>query len=130
MPDETLGALVQRRRLQLSMTQEQLAAAVGRSQRWMSNLETGGVKRPHFETLAALAKALELDMADLILAVRYTESEVIARRLAEEQAAYDNGESDNPKAHLRAMVEGYEWTDEQATQVGHFMEFVQNRRGS
>ncbi|TFD76104.1 XRE family transcriptional regulator [Cryobacterium sp. Sr8] len=56
-----LGDFIRRIRLQHGMTQEQLAAALGTTQRYVSELEAGRPKRAderYFEILARLGIAL------------------------------------------------------------------------
>lgn len=76
-----LGELVKTRRKDLNMTQEELADKVGMSQRWVSNLETGGVKRSRIDTLQQLSVALSLPLDDLVIAAGMAESVSAARRV-------------------------------------------------
>ncbi len=80
MPTETLGQMVRHRRRQLNLTQQQLADAALRSQRWVSDLENNGVKRPHLDTLRGIATALRLDITDLIIAYGQADTENSAHK--------------------------------------------------
>lgn len=52
-------------RLRRNMTQEALAAASGIEQATISNLETGRVQSPSWDTVAKLSAALEMDPHDI-----------------------------------------------------------------
>lgn len=60
-----LGAFIRNRRQQLGLTQEMVEELSGVSQHYQSQIERGKVDRPGDAFLEALAKALELDMADI-----------------------------------------------------------------
>ncbi len=59
------GRAVQRRRKQLGMTQEELAAASGLNRSFLSEIENGRVSIS-LARAARLAEALQSDLADLI----------------------------------------------------------------
>jgi len=64
-PTPALGDLVRAPRLELGLTQVELADRVGMSQRWISNIERNETDLPRREHLLRLAEALTLDVADL-----------------------------------------------------------------
>ena len=66
-PTSALGDLVRAPRLELGLTQVELADRVGMSQRWISNIERNETDLPRREHLLRLAEALTLDVADLLL---------------------------------------------------------------
>jgi len=89
MTDRSLGDIIRTRRLQLGWTQGELAERVGKSQRWVSNLELGSVGQSRIATLKALANALSLDIEDLIIAAGQATSESRAKAVAEATPDYD-----------------------------------------
>lgn len=62
---ETFGALLRRYRLHAGLTQEALAEKAGLSPNAISALERGVRRRPYPDTVHALARALDLDAAQL-----------------------------------------------------------------
>lgn len=67
-----LGRFIQEKRLARGMRSESLASAIGRSQSWVSRVETGMMKTlPEPEALAAIAKALGVTVAELLDAAGY-----------------------------------------------------------
>lgn len=104
-----LGELVKTRRKDLNMTQEELADKVGMSQRWVSNLETGGVKRSRIDTLQQLSVALSLPLDDLVIAAGMAESVSAARRVVanytDTVVGYDVAR-DDPRIPLLELLEG------------------------
>ena len=63
-PHERLGNNVRDRRLQLGMTQRELAEVSGYTEPNFSHLENGR-RNPRMTTMLALAKALKTTVADL-----------------------------------------------------------------
>jgi transcriptional regulator with XRE-family HTH domain len=61
----SLGETVRNRRLAASMTQDQLATAVGLSRSWIQQIEAGQITNPGSEQLVKLAKVLELPLTSL-----------------------------------------------------------------
>jgi transcriptional regulator with XRE-family HTH domain len=59
------GDRVRARRYDLDLSQEALAHRAGLQRAYIGQLETG-MRSPGLETLAKLARALELDAADLV----------------------------------------------------------------
>jgi len=59
-PDGSLGALLRAGRRQALLSQEQLAARAGLSERTVRELEAGRVRRPRDDTVRLLADALQL----------------------------------------------------------------------
>lgn len=68
----TLRDLVRTARLARGMTQDDLAEVVDMSQRWLSDVEAGKIKRPRPEVARRLADVLGLDLADLYAAWHVT----------------------------------------------------------
>ena len=56
----SIGRLFARRREQLGMTQAELAARMGASQAWITQVETGK-REPRWSTLLEFARALEIE---------------------------------------------------------------------
>src|SRR5215470_1478137 len=59
-PDGSFGALLRAGRHRALLSQEQLAARAGLSERTVRDLETGRVRRPRDDTMRLLAEALQL----------------------------------------------------------------------
>lgn len=83
----TLRDLVRASRIERGMTQTELAEAVGMSQRWLSNLETGNIDMPRPDTMRRLSDALALPLADLYVAAGRAKTKAEAERIAELQGA-------------------------------------------
>lgn len=64
--DETVGRRVRRQRLRLGMAQADLAAAVKRTQGWVSKVENGRVELDRASTINELAAALHCHPNDLL----------------------------------------------------------------
>ena len=60
-----LGRAVKARRVELGLTQEQLANDTNLHQRWISNVETGK-RNPSYASLRRLSAGLELSVSELI----------------------------------------------------------------
>ena len=63
-----LKDVVKRARERQGLTQVEFADAVDMSQRWVSDLERGLIKAPRLDTMLRVAKVLDLDVADLVIA--------------------------------------------------------------
>ncbi|MGI8406021.1 MAG: helix-turn-helix domain-containing protein [Thermomicrobiales bacterium] len=98
MKESSLGEMVRARRLQLNWTQEDLAERVGKTQRWVSNLELGNVGQSRIATLKALSATLGIDIEDLVIAAGQATSKHGARAIAQQTPEYD---AELPP-HLRA----------------------------
>jgi transcriptional regulator with XRE-family HTH domain len=64
-PQHALGLAVKARRLELGLTQEQVALAGDLHQRWVSNVENGW-RNPSYASLRRLAAGLDLTASELI----------------------------------------------------------------
>ena len=64
---EAIGARIRRRRLQLGMTQADLAAAVGKTQAWLSKVEKGRLELDRAALINQIAAALHCHPNDLIV---------------------------------------------------------------
>lgn len=71
--DENLGRMLRRLRLAAGLTQAEVAAIVGCDQRAVSHWEVGG-RVPSVTYLAAIARAFNLDVHDLIDHINERES--------------------------------------------------------
>jgi transcriptional regulator with XRE-family HTH domain len=60
------GVKIRRRRLKLRLTQEELARIVGVTTHTIWRLENDPAFNPRLQTLRAIARALEVDIADLL----------------------------------------------------------------
>lgn len=58
--DASIGRLLAQRREELGLTQAQLAARMGASQAWITQVETGK-REPRWSTLLEFARALEME---------------------------------------------------------------------
>jgi transcriptional regulator with XRE-family HTH domain len=109
MKETPLGELVKARRNQMNLTQDALAERVGKSQRWVSNLETGDVKRSRVDTLHKLSVALEIPLDRLVIAAGLADSEESARRFVgtfEDSVNPVQLDGDDPRLPLLDLLEG------------------------
>ena len=63
-----LGGLIFNARRLHSLTQAQVAAAIGRDRPWLSDVETGKIRHMPDEDVQALARTLGLDAGQLVIA--------------------------------------------------------------
>jgi transcriptional regulator with XRE-family HTH domain len=66
-----LGRLIRQRRKEMGMTQQALAWYAGLTPANLSRLESGRCGVPRLQTLARCAKALHLDLGDLLRAAGF-----------------------------------------------------------
>lgn len=78
-----LRDIVRQARMEQGLTQQEVAARAGRSQKWVSRIEMGITIRPDVKDLRTLAEVLKLDLDELILATQMTRSHHFARQLRE-----------------------------------------------
>lgn len=64
MENTTIADLIYLKRVNLKMTQEELAKEVGVNRSFISKVENG-VKKPSMDLTIKIAKALDLDLNDL-----------------------------------------------------------------
>ena len=83
-----LGALVKSIREERGITQEQLAEQIGKSQRWISTLETTNTV-PRRVNLLRLARALSIDISELYIAADWAKTRQDAHRIEEQAPPYD-----------------------------------------
>ena len=78
----SLGEIIRRRREQLGLTQERLAAAAGISKPYLSHIETGKARTPPPTGSCAMEKALDLERGSLMRLAHLarTPSDVLAER--------------------------------------------------
>jgi signal transduction histidine kinase/transcriptional regulator with XRE-family HTH domain len=88
---ERLGSTIRDRRLELALTQEQLAERLGWSQERISILERGKYGLPSLPLLAHLAEALELPLVSLMDAVGFRIDEIPAGDHAPDQGQPEGG---------------------------------------
>lgn len=111
----TLAARVKELREGKNLTQEQLSEAVGMSQEWASNIETGKIKLPRTATLDRLAKVLGVSTADLYIAAGVARTGEEGRRVAEHAASYV-AEEDDPLLHT-TFIEMRKLSHEDLSQI-------------
>ncbi|MEA2901380.1 MAG: hypothetical protein QOH36_1267 [Actinomycetota bacterium] len=70
-PTVELGELVRRHRTRRGLPLRALATAAGVDATWIMRLERGEYTSPDARSLAAIARALEIDVADLYAAAGY-----------------------------------------------------------
>lgn len=85
-----LNDLVRTRRIELGLSQMELAIKSGLYQRTISEVERGLSRHPNLRTLQALAEALDLDLSRLVLAAG------MADGLKDAQALAASLEGDDP----------------------------------
>lgn len=66
--ESRLGSLIRNQRMDLNLTQVEVADRVGISQTYLSNLERGRVHLPDVEVRRRLAEALRLSHVDILIA--------------------------------------------------------------
>lgn len=104
----SLGEIVQAARLFRDMTQEELGAKLGKSQRWVSDLERGKTAIPRRRNLALLSDALGVDLAQLYVAADLARDMKEARRMADETPEIP---ADDPRAEFIDMIKQINFTD-------------------
>jgi transcriptional regulator with XRE-family HTH domain len=121
-----LGPLVRRTRLARGMTQEDLAEKVGMSQRWLSEVESGGIRQPRLPVLRRLADALGLDASDLYIAANLARTRADAARIDHEVPA-TGGDAERPAlTELVDQLRGL--SDEDLKAVATFVTFLATQR--
>jgi transcriptional regulator with XRE-family HTH domain len=79
LPENRLGERVRELRLNLGLSQADVAEGLGVPPSWVGHIETGHTGLPSRERLFALAQVLQTDTLDLMIAAGYwTESNVYA----------------------------------------------------
>ena len=73
--DKAFGIVLKRKRLELDLTQENLAERSGLSTRYISRLECHN-QQPNYKFIKALAMGLDLSPSQLIQEVEYVEKEL------------------------------------------------------
>lgn len=81
-PIVTLAGIVRVKRMELGLSQEELAEAVGMSQGWVAKIEAGDIHYPRKKTLERMAFVLRVSFADLLIAAGYARSKDEADRLS------------------------------------------------
>ncbi len=76
------------------------------SQRWVSDLESDGVKNPKPDTLSKLARALDLRVSDFVVAIGHTAQGEEAKRIADALTI----DPASPEAELFTLIRAIEWT--------------------
>ncbi len=96
--DKTLGQFIRERRMDLGLTQEQLAERVGEGVRQaeISRLEQDRVSLPRRQRLEAIATALGVSIGDLLVTTGWIDAEHVPT------VAPDHG---MPQAHLQVLEE-------------------------
>ncbi len=79
----TLGDLIRAARLAAGWSQADLAERVGRSQEWMTKVETGRIPTPRDESLRRLAAVLGLNLPDLFVAMNRARTAREGERIAD-----------------------------------------------
>lgn len=69
---ESLGKLLRSARLAARLTQEQVGAAIGKDQNYVSFVEIGRIKRPATQTLDEFARVLQLSRRDVYAAAGWS----------------------------------------------------------
>jgi transcriptional regulator with XRE-family HTH domain len=100
---EGLAAYIRARRLQLGMTQVELAEAAGVSQPVISDVERSQTKLPNVEARRGIARALGIRHVDLLVAAGELSSEEVPGFSAETPAP------DPDLARRIAMMEALDW---------------------
>ena len=76
--DEAFGIALKSKRLELGLTQEDLAEKSGLSTRYISRLECHN-QQPNYKFIKALAMGLDVSTSELIIAVELVEKELISQ---------------------------------------------------
>lgn len=99
-----IGQRIQQVRKTRRMTQSQLAAKVGISTKYLSNIECGD-KVPKFETFVAIANALEVDANSLLVDVLTVSSVIISSEITEKLAKLSPYEQRRVKRLFDVIIE-------------------------
>jgi transcriptional regulator with XRE-family HTH domain len=100
---QAIGARVQAARRRAELSQEALASAIGRTPESISNIERG-VQLPNLETLAELARALDLPLMEFFANVDVKRPPSSKERLHLESELHEVARSLSPKL-LRVTLE-------------------------
>jgi transcriptional regulator with XRE-family HTH domain len=108
-----LGRYVQARRSALGLRAEEVGAAVGKSQSWISRLETGAQKTfPEPEEIAGLAAVLQITPRELLEAAGYLPADESG-----DQAMVNPFAVDDPRWALVEALKGAVLDEQQVTAV-------------
>lgn len=120
----TLGPYVEERRLALGLNQTELAAKCDLPRTTINRIESGITKVPSPDFRRRLAKGLGVSHLDILVASGEIEPEEVQQAGAEGVVDED---AESPKGHIRAIVEGLEWTEEAALQAGDILQIIAKR---
>jgi DNA-binding XRE family transcriptional regulator len=98
-----LGSFVRQRRLELHLTQQELADRVGYVQERVSLLESGKYGLPSLPALADLAHALETPLPRLLIAVGYSEDMVSPNDAPSSADARNGGDPSTIISRVRSL---------------------------
>lgn len=95
----SLGAVLRRRRLQLELTQAQVAAKIRCRPNYIGYLEADA-RRPSAPVIARLARALDLDSSELYFLANPQAGALVGRQPSEPKSAWEEFR-DNKRLHTR-----------------------------
>lgn len=78
-----LANTIHDRRIELGLSQVQLAEQMRTNQRQISEIETGVSRRPKIDVLVKLSDALEIDLSKLLMQAGFAESDSAAAEFAQ-----------------------------------------------
>ena len=100
---EAFGAAIRRRREEMDLTLDRLAARTGISKPYLSNIETGHTPGPASpEKLARIAKTLKLDARQVLAGADWLRTPASVRRLVASESAETGGETTGKTLPRRA----------------------------
>ena len=127
---DTLGETVKRLRREHGWTQEYLGGLIGKSQRWVSDIENGHSRQPRLQNIRALADALGVDRGVLVAAADLTTDPAIAREIGNDGTAADALAALYAKVDddLRTILENPSITRELIKTIENLARFVELSR--
>lgn len=105
-------------------TQGELAERAGINRAHLSQIESGKIALPNADLRRKLATALGVSHLELLVVAGEIEPEEVQQAGAEGVLKED---AESPKGHVRAIVEGLEWTEEAALQAGDILKIIAKR---
>lgn len=111
---KTVGQLIRERRLEKGWSQTELGQRVGRSQRYVSGLETGARRATRDAALAPLADALDIPYDELLVAAGLVHTRNAAlqlRRLSDDLNADERTRLEEAHAKLDSFLVQLEPSD-------------------
>lgn len=122
-----LGTYIRDRRHALGFsTQASFAEHAGINRAHLSQIEGGKIALPNPDLRRRIASALGVSHLDVLVAAGELGRDEVRRAGVDGVVEPDPL---SPKAHLHAVVDTYDWTEQDAVQVADYMRFVKRQEG-